>query len=99
MDVITDPKSPSIGVNLTLTCQVTTEELLRPSGMIFLQLPNGTIINDTIDSATLNYTLQLNPFTIEDEGKYYCNISITSPEFPQTGLRTFKGITLELSSK
>lgn len=84
---------------MTLTCQVTTEELLRPTGMIFLQLPNGTVITDTIESSTLNFTLQLNPFSFEDKGKYYCNISITSPEFPQIGLRTFKGITLEPSSK
>ena len=94
VDITTDPRSPSIGDDLTLTCQVTTEELLRPAGMIFLQLPNGTIITDTIESASLNYTLQLDSFSFEDEGKYYCNISITSPEFPQSGLNTFKGITV-----
>lgn len=93
------PEVPTLGDNLTLICQVETEELLRPSGMIFLQLVNGTIISDSIQSATATLTLQFIPFTRRDVGKYFCNVSVTSPEFPETGLRAFKDITLLSTSK
>lgn len=90
---------PLLGDDLTLLCQVETEELLRPSGMIFLQLVNGTIISNRIESATTAIAFQFLPFADRDIGRYFCNVSITSPEFPETGLRAFKDITLLNSSK
>lgn len=99
MSLTAIPEVPSLGDDLTLLCQVEIEELLRPSGLIFLQLVNGTIISDNIESATTTLTLQFIPFADRDVGRYFCNVSVTSPEFPETGLRAFKDITLLNSSK
>lgn len=88
------PEVPLLGDDLTLLCQVETEELLRPSGMIFLQLVNGTTISDSIQSPTTTIAFNFLPFGSRDIGRYFCNVSITSPEFPETGLRAFKDITL-----
>lgn len=99
LSIITEPEMPIFGSNFTLVCQVQTEELLQPSGMIFLQFPNGTVISDLITSATTTITLQLSSFTINYIGKYYCNVSITSPEFPAVGLRVFQAFIVENFSK
>ena len=93
------PEVPSVGDDLTVICQVQTEELIRASGTIFLQLVNGTIISANIESAMTTLMLQFLPFTSRDVGRYFCNVSVTSPEFPETGLRAFKDITLIVSSE
>ena len=90
---------PNLGANFSVVCQVQIEELLRPSGMLFLQLSNGTVISKLIDSAITTILIEFDAFTIDDFGKYYCNASITSPEFPDVGLRVFQGTNLENISK
>lgn len=99
VSVTTIPEQPLLGSNLTLLCQVETEELLLANGTICLQLPNNTVISDSIGSSTATLSFELNPFTINDKGKYYCNASITSPEFPMGRLFAFEGFTLESASK
>ena len=95
VSITTVPEVPSLDDDLTLTCQVETEVLLRPSGTLFLQLENGSIITVMIQSPIATLMFEFTPFTSQDVGKYYCNVSITSPEFPGTGLRAFKGIDLQ----
>lgn len=99
VSITTIPEVPSLGDDLTIVCLVETEELIRASGTIFLQLMNGTIISANIESAMTSLMLQFVPFTSRDVGRYFCNVSVTSPEFPETGLRAFKDITLLDSSK
>lgn len=91
----TDPSIPVLGSELTLLCQVEVNELLRPSIVLFLQLPNGTVIESENTSILLEFDL----FTLDDMGRYYCNASVTSPEFPQVGLRIFQSVLLEDISK
>lgn len=98
VSITTQPDVPSLEENITLSCSIITEELLNASGIIFLQLPNGTILSDSITSAVATLVLMIDSFTAQDEGKYYCNASVTSPEFPDVGLRVFEGIDLEILS-
>lgn len=97
--ITTEPDKPGLEANFTISCQIKADELLRPSGMIFLQLPNGSILSDHIVSPQTLLAFEIVPFTFSDTGKYYCNASVISPEFPEVGLRIFEGINLELPSK
>ncbi len=93
------PEIPSLGSDFLLSCQVSTEDLLCPSGTIFLQLPNGTTVSNRIRSSTAILTFHFNPLMVGNLGRYYCNASLTSPEFPEVGLRVFRGIDLDALSK
>ena len=86
---------PEVDASVVLLCQVQIEELLCPSGTLSLQVANGTIITSTISSSVSEIILNLSPFTAEDFGKYYCNVTVLSPQFPQVGLRAFQGLDLE----
>lgn len=99
VSITTIPEVPLLGDDVTLLCQVETEELLRATGMVFLQLANGNIVSDRIQSPTTAINFRFLPLANRDAGRYFCNVSITSPEFPETGLRAFKDITLLNSSK
>lgn len=90
-----DPLIPEVNTNVTLTCQVQVEELLCPSGTLSLQLPNGTVITTTISSPETEIIFELDPFLADDFGKYFCNVTVLSPQFPQVGFRAFQGLDLE----
>ena len=93
------PEVPLLGNDLRILCEVQIEEILQPFGEIFLQLANGTVLSKTVQSSTSTVILQLSPLLNEDLGRYYCNVSIASPEFPEVGLQTFKAIDLLTLSK
>lgn len=75
-------------------CQIETDELLRASGEIFLQLANNSVISNEINAATTNLAFEISSFSQTDVGTYYCNASVTSPEFPGAVLRIFQGTNL-----
>lgn len=95
VSVTSMPEIPMIGSTFSLLCQVTTEELLCPSGSISLQLPNGAVLSSTILSSTTVLTFQLNSLSADDFGRYFCNASLTSPEFPEVRLLVFEGFDLD----
>ena len=90
-----DPTASEVDECATLTCRVQVEELLCPSGTLFLQLSNGSIITETISSSETEIILEIKLFTADDFGQYYCNISIVSPQFPLFGLFAFETLILE----
>ncbi len=92
MILTTFPAAPSDGGNLTLVCQVKVNDLLNPSGKVTLQHSNGSFLPDIIKSPMTTIHWDLNP--ANHFGRYYCNASIVSPEFPEVGLYIYHDIIL-----
>ena len=86
---------PKLDSNVSISCTVQFEELVCPSGVLTLQLPNRSIIENVISSSATKIALKICGISLEDFGKYYCNISVTSPQFPNVGLRAFESINLQ----
>lgn len=89
------PMAPTLDSDVNVSCIVQIEELICPSGMLSLQLPNGSVIIKEIISSVTEIELRINTISLGDFGRYYCNISVTSPQFPNIGLRAFEGIHLK----
>ncbi len=84
-----------LGSEVRILCEVRIEEILCPSGSFFLQLPNGTVITEIISASMSIIELNIAATSLKDFGRYYCNISIISPQFPNIGLRAFEGLQLQ----